>query len=249
MRKYIGYVRVSTARQGRSGLGLEGQLATLNAFVAAEGGELIETVTEVESGRRGGRPALRRALAACRVHGAILAVAKLDRLSRNAAFLHNVMDGAVECVACDNPHANRMVLGMLAVFAQSEAEAISDRTRQALKAAKQRGVRLGTPNLTDDARLLGSKEGVRVRRESADEAANDRMEVIREIQAAGITTLRGIADALNERRIPTSRGKSWTATQVQRVINRTEHAARGANVAPALVIQAPPRQRSKLRKN
>lgn len=141
--RYIAYYRVSTARQGRSGLGLDAQRDTVRGYLAGTAGELLAEHTEIESGRRSDRPELANALAACRVHRATLVIAKLDRLARNVAFISNLMEAGVEFFVCDMPMANGLTIHMLAAVAENEARSISDRTRVALAAAKRRGVRLG----------------------------------------------------------------------------------------------------------
>src|SRR5437016_13166879 len=139
--KYIAYYRVSTARQGRSGLGLEAQRQAVQTHLRGE--KPIREFTEVESGRRSDRPKLAEALAACRVHKAALVIAKLDRLARNVAFVSNLMDAGVEFEAVDFPQANRLTIHILAAVAEHEARMISERTRAALAAAKERGRLLG----------------------------------------------------------------------------------------------------------
>ncbi len=142
----VAYLRVSTARQGASGLGLEAQRAAVQGFAAAGGHTILAELVEVESGGKADRPQLTAALAMCRLHRATLVIAKLDRLARNVAFIANLMDGGVEFVACDMPHANRLTLHLLAAIAEHQREIISQRTKAALAAAKARGVRLGNPN-------------------------------------------------------------------------------------------------------
>ena len=138
--KYVAYYRVSTARQGQSGLGLEAQQSAVESFC-----EPIESFTEVESGKLKQRPELMRAIAACKRHKAILVVAKLDRVARNVAFVSTLMESGVEFIACDNPNANRLTIHILAAVAEDEASRISERTKAALAAAKRRGVVLGNP--------------------------------------------------------------------------------------------------------
>jgi DNA invertase Pin-like site-specific DNA recombinase len=173
---------------------------------------------EVESGRRNDRPELAKAMAACRLYGATLVIAKLDRLSRNAAFLLTLRDSGVEFVACDLPDANRLTVGIMAMVAEDEAERISARTKAALAAAKARGTRLGgfkgyLPSAADRAAACAAK----ARR--AREAAASVLPVIRDIQAAGIVTLGGIARELGRRGILTPGGAaSWQAVQVRRVM-------------------------------
>src|SRR5579863_178516 len=145
--KIIAYYRVSTKRQGRSGLGLDGQRAAVEAFAKRNGGKIVASYTEVESGKRSDRPELAKALGHARLAKATLVVAKLDRLARNVAFLSALMEAGVDFVACDNEHANRLTIHILAAVAESEARAISDRTTAALKAAKKRGIALGSARL------------------------------------------------------------------------------------------------------
>ncbi len=218
-RRYVAYYRVSTARQGRSGLGLEAQRRAVEDFLNGNGWEVVAEYTEVESGRRADRPELLRALAACRAHGAELVIAKLDRLSRSVALIANLMESGVDFVACDMPEANRLTVHVMAAMAEHERHAISKRTREALAAAKARGVRLGNPaNLTPEARRRGAEAGAVARTLKARERARLVVPVIEEVRAAGTRSLNGIAAALNHRGIPAPRGGRWRATQVQRVL-------------------------------
>jgi DNA invertase Pin-like site-specific DNA recombinase len=141
--KFVSYLRVSTARQGISGLGLEAQRAAVAGFLDGGDWTLVQEVLEVESGKRNDRPALATAIKLCRKHRATLVIAKLDRLARNVAFISNLMESGVEFVAVDMPQANRFVVHILAAVAEQEAEAISTRTKAALAAAKARGTKLG----------------------------------------------------------------------------------------------------------
>jgi DNA invertase Pin-like site-specific DNA recombinase len=217
--KFVSYLRVSTARQGASGLGLEAQRAAVAGFL--NGGEwtLVQEVLEVESGKRNDRPALADALRLCRKHKATLVIAKLDRLARNVAFISNLMESGVEFVAVDMPQANRFVVHILAAVAEQDAEAISKRTKAALAAAKARGTQLGGRRVSAERWAeIGAAAG-RVRSDTADKrAATLVLPVIRELQAAGATSLRQIAAGLNERNISTPRGGEWSAVQVQRVL-------------------------------
>jgi len=142
--KFIAYYRVSTERQGQSGLGLEAQQAAVEDYLDGGSWELIESYTEIESGKRNDRPELARAMAACKKHKATLVIAKLDRLARNVAFVAGLMESGVDFVAADNPHANKLMVHLLAAFAEHERDQISARTKAALGAAKARGVQLGT---------------------------------------------------------------------------------------------------------
>lgn len=219
--KYVSYLRVSTARQGRSGLGLEAQRYAVAQHLAGRR-QLVAEHVEIESGRRSSRPELQRALASCRLHGATLVVAKLDRLSRNAAFLLALRDSGVEFVAADLPGANRLTVGILAMVAEQEAEAISTRTRDALAAAKRRGVRLGNPTHLDGAaRRLGAKASARVRSARAAQRIVDLGPILAEMRAAGAKSLRSLAAGLNERGLPAPRGGNWSPTQVMRLLSGT----------------------------
>lgn len=217
---FVSYYRVSTKRQGQSGLGLEAQKDTVQKFVSAARGHLIQEFTETESGRRNDRPELERALEACRIYRARLVIAKLDRLARNAAFLLNLRDAGVDFVCCDMPDANRLTVGILAMVAEDEADRISQRTRAALQAAKARGTVLGSAgkkNLSN--RLLGSVNGVAVRKQKADQRAQDLAEILLPLRESGLS-LREIARDLNDKRVPTARGGRWSATQVHRLLQR-----------------------------
>ena len=212
---FIAYYRVSTDRQGASGLGLEAQRAAVTDYLNGGDWELVEEFVEIESGRRSDRPELANALAACRKQKATLVIAKLDRLSRNLAFIANLMESGVEFIATDMPHANRTMLQIMAVFAEHEREMISKRTKEALVAAKARGVRLGSPR-PDVASAAGNK----VKKAQADQFAANVLPVIRAVQEAGLSSLREIARALNARGIRTARGGNWSATAVMRVLAR-----------------------------
>lgn len=212
--KFIAYYRVSTDRQGSSGLGLDAQRQSVMNYLNGSEWELSSEYVEVESGRNNDRPQIAEALAACRKEKATLVIAKLDRLSRNLAFIANLMESGVEFVATDMPHANRTMLQMMAVFAEHEREMISKRTREALAAAKARGVRLGSPNPRK-----GSEIGNAIKKAKADQFAANILPIIEGIQKSGITTLRGIASALDARGVKTTRGQQWTGTSVRRILN------------------------------
>lgn len=215
---FISYLRVSTARQGQSGLGLEAQRKAVADYLNGGQWNLVAEFVEVESGRNTSRPKLLEALAACRVHGATLVVAKLDRLSRNAAFLLNLQNAGVKFVAADNPQVNQMVVGILAIVAEEEAKAISRRTKEALAAAKARGAKLGSPvGLTSEAIQHGIAASLEARREAAAQWCNDvRPIVARHFEEAG--SYSGAARRLNEGGVPARRRGRWTATQVSRVL-------------------------------
>jgi DNA invertase Pin-like site-specific DNA recombinase len=219
--KFVAYYRVSTQRQGRSGLGLEAQQEAVRNYLDGGDWRIIAEFTEVESGKRKDRPKLADALAACRMHGAKLIIAKLDRLARNVAFVSALMDAGVEFEAVDFPQANRLTIHILAAVAEHEAKAISERTKAALAAAKRRGVKLGGYRAGAKLTAKARQAGYAARAVSADRKAADYAPVIRELQAAGVTSLTGIAAALNERGIPTAGGRcAWQAVQVSRLLAR-----------------------------
>lgn len=220
MTKFVAYFRVSTAKQGASGLGLEAQAQSVREYVRAAGGELLAEYTEVESGRCTTRPQLAAALAACRLRGATLLVAKLDRLSRNAHFLLGLKESAVEFICCDMPAANRLTVGILAMVAEEEARLISVRTKQALEAAKARGVRLGRPNLTRERSAMGNAASARTRSDRAQQRARDLAPILASLSRANVTAPTAIARELNQQNIPAPRGGQWTPVQVQRVLQR-----------------------------
>jgi DNA invertase Pin-like site-specific DNA recombinase len=222
VQKFVAYLRVSTQRQGRSGLGLEAQRHSVNQFVASRSGRIIAPeFVEVESGKRDDRPELEKALKRCQATGATLVVAKLDRLSRNAAFLMTLRDSGVSFVAADLPEANTMTVGVMAVVAQHEREAISARTIAALAAAKRRGVKLGgvrdgSPNIR-----RYQKQAVAANVARADERLRDVADDLRALAREGLS-LNAMAKRLNDLDVKTSRGCAWTATAVRRAMLRPE---------------------------
>src|SRR5215510_1890639 len=163
--------------------------------------KLIAEFTEVETGKRADRPELQKALAACRKHKGKLIIAKLDRLSRNLAFIATLMDSNVEFIAADNPHANRLTVHILAAVAEHERAAISERTKAALAAARARGTRLGNPRLAEAA-----KRGTAAVKANARQFAANVLPIIEEIERSGVTSHNAIAAKLNERNVRTARG-------------------------------------------
>jgi len=218
--KFVAYYRVSTAKQGVSGLGLEAQRTAVEEYLNGGRWKLVGEFKEVESGKNNNRPALAKALAACRVHNATLIIAKLDRLARNVAFISNLMESDVEFIAVDFPQANRLTVHILAAVAEHEAAMISARTKAALAAAKARGVKLGgdRAGIIASQNPKGVKASAKVRREKAQNRAADLLPVIEDIRADGASSLREIAAALNERGIAAPQGGEWQATQVQRIL-------------------------------
>lgn len=220
--RLVAYERVSTARQGQSGLGLEAQRRQIAEYAATRGVEVLARFTEVESGRKADRPELAKALHHAKVTGATLVIAKLDRLSRNAAFLLALRDSGVKFVAVDMPEANDLTVGIMALVAEAEREAISRRTKEALASAKERGVKLGNPNGAQSLRRAG-KGGAALRKTvSANAAAfaQDLAPVLADIRSAGHTSLRTIASELTARGIRTRRGGQWGVGNVTGLLNR-----------------------------
>ncbi len=225
MSRFIAHYRVSTERQGRSGLGLEAQKAAVAAFIQSAGGEIIESFEEVESGKVNDRRKLKEAFDLADVTGATVVFAKLDRLSRNAAFLLTLRDSGVQFVALDCPELDTLSLGMRAVIAQHEREMISSRTKAALQAARKRlereGRRLGNPNgLPVVAAQKGREAGARAKKATANAFALKLAPIVASIKAKGQDTLSGIAAALNARQVLTPRGSEWDAKAVSRLLER-----------------------------
>ena len=222
--RYVSYLRVSTARQGKDGLGIAAQRQAVTAYVRSAGGdpEVLAEYVEQESGKRNDRPQLAKAMEHCRLAGARLVIAKLDRLSRNAAFLLNLKEAGVDFVAADMPDASEMTIGILAVVAQAERKMISDRTKAALAAAKSRGTKLGNPNGAAHLRGRGNGEAVVGLMRRADERAATFRNTLHALAGEGITTARGVANALNSKGYPSPRGGLWTATAVQRLRSRID---------------------------
>ena len=221
--KFVSYLRVSTARQGESGLGEEAQRAAVAQYL--NGGEwtLVEEVKEEESGKRSdNRPALAHALQLCRAYGATLIIAKLDRLARNVHFISGLMESRIEFVAVDMPYANKLTVHIIAAMAEHEAEMISQRTKAALAALKARGVKLGGLR-GDPSRMAAiSKQGkpasIATRQADAAERRSDHLVAIRSVQASGAKSYREIASVLNKRGVQTARGGPWTGAHVFHVL-------------------------------
>jgi len=223
--KFISYLRVSTQRQGRSGLGLEAQREAVSGFLNGGQWELVQEVIEVESGKLNERPKLAEALRLCRIYNATLLVAKLDRLARNVAFVSALMESGVKFVAVDLPQANELTVHIMAAMAEYEAKAISNRTKAALAAAKAKGIKLGglrwdLATVADQGRAIALK----VRKQNAMNRAADLLPVIQAIKEEGASSLRQIAAVLNERGITTARGGQWSAVQVQRILQVADSA-------------------------
>jgi DNA invertase Pin-like site-specific DNA recombinase len=213
-----GLVSSLGAAQGLSGLGLDAQRKAVTDYLNGGRWSLIDEYVEVESGANDERPELAKALALCRVHNATLVIAKLDRLSRDAHFLLGLQKAGVKFVATDMPEANEMIVGIMAVVAQAERKMISARTKAALQAAKERGVKLGGDR--GNIRAVSAKgrpAALETRRKAARQRAEDLAPIIAELRANGTTPLGGIAASLNAGGVPAARGGKWTAIQVQRL--------------------------------
>ena len=222
MRPLVTYIRVSTTGQGKSGLGIEAQRKALGQFAKAEGFKIVTEYVEVETGKGSDalnrRPQLAEALARARSHRCPVAVAKLDRLSRDVHFISGLMAHRVPFLVAElGADVDPFMIHIYAALAEKERALISQRTSAALKAAKARGVRLGNPKIKK-AQALGT---ARVKAE-ADRFAANVLPVIRQAQKAGASSLRAIADVLNARGVRTARGGKWAATQVRDILRRTE---------------------------
>lgn len=213
MKKAIAYYRVSTDQQGKSRLGLEAQEEAVRLFAHREGYQVTAHFTEVESGKKNKRPELLAALDQCRKQKAMLIIAKLDRLGRNVAFIANLMESRVQFKAVDNPHADELMIHLLAAFAQHERKQISIRTKDALQAAKRRGVQLGK-----HGKEIESKRNAQAATAWADKMAP----IIQKIQNQGIKTIRSICEELNRQNIPTFRddGQQWHIQTVHTLLKR-----------------------------
>lgn len=221
-RKYVSYLRVSTGKQGRSGLGLEAQRHAVEAYLNGGQWEVVEEFVEVESGKNNNRPMLSEAIELCHAIGATLIVAKIDRLTRDAAFLLSLKDAGVEFVAADMPDANRLTVGIMALVAEQEREAISKRTREALKAAKARGVQLGAyrdgvfvgrVGTSEDAKRASQARSEKYRANSTAKAS-----LLKKVDPEGVLSLRQIASRLNDMGVPTVSGKGkWSANSIRRI--------------------------------
>lgn len=245
--KLVAYYRVSTAKQGESGLGLEGQMTAVELFAASQGARVVRSYQEVETGKRADRPELLKAIGHAKRSGARLVIAKLDRLARNVHFTSGLMESGVDFVACDNPYANRLTIHILAAVAEDEAKRISDRTKAALAAYKASGrvskrLRLlhpgGVPpdvaeatagklgaslpqcrSLTPEGRERGRARSAAARRAAAVDAYSDLAEYMHELRSEGLS-LRAVAARLEADGHATRRGRPWNAVQVKRVLDR-----------------------------
>ena len=240
---FVAYYRVSTERQGRSGLGLDAQRKAVENFLNGGNWRLVAEFKEIESGQQSDRPALAKAIQACRLRRAKLVIAKIDRLSRDAHFLLGLEKAGVDFVAAEMPTANRLTVGILAMVADEERRMISKRTKEALAAAKARGVTLGGNRgsiISAKAREISRK--ARLAASEARVADLGPVVIARTFQAAGVMSLGGLARGLSERGVPTARGGTkCTPVQVSRVLARLA-ATRLFHAAPRPARPSPTRQ-------
>lgn len=226
--RFVSYLRVSTGRQGRSGLGLDAQRQAVADYLNGGSWELVQEVIEIESGGKNDRPQLQAAIEKCRAYGAKLVVAKIDRLTRDAAFLLNLRDAGIDFVAADMPDANRLTVGIMALVAEQEREAISQRTKAALAAAKARGVQLGAYRNGTFVGRIGTKEDAQraseARQKHADAFAQRVHAALHEADPKGTASLSAIARCFEKRGVPTPSGRGrWTAAAVARLKKRLSY--------------------------
>lgn len=216
---FISYYRVSTQKQGHSGLGLDAQKRAVTDYLNGGDWELLHEFVEIESGRRKDRPQLRAALEMCRRKKATLVIAKLDRLARNVAFVATLLEGRIKFVCCDMPEADSTMLQIYSAIAEREAIKISERTRAALAAAKARGKLLGwsMPSRVNEQKAA-ARLGAAVNRDHARQFAGNVLPIVENMRANGVRSLAAIADALNARGIATARGGHWHAETVRRLM-------------------------------
>jgi len=227
---FVSYLRVSTKAQGASGLGLDAQKTAVETFVTQNGGTILKEFVEVESGKKSDRPELLAALAYAKRAGAVLLVAKLDRLARNVHFLSGLMESGVDFRAADNPHANRLTIHIMAAMAEYEREAISARTKAALAQAKARGVVLGSAREGHwtgreskrlEGAVKGSKAAGKIISEKARSEYADLFPLIRGWREEGLS-LAAIAERLNQEGHKTRRGAKFAAVHVMRILKRAD---------------------------
>ena len=219
---FVSYLRVSTQKQEQSGLGLEAQRKTVEDYLNGDNWTLIEELVEIESGKNNRRPKLVEAIDLCKASGATLIVAKIDRLTRDAAFLLNLKDAGINFIAADMPEANRLTIGIMALVAEQEREAISKRTKDALAVAKARGVQLGAYR---DGRFVGrigtaedAKKASEARTALYRRRAVEKLPILQKVDPDGSMSLRRTAQLLNNMNVPTISGRgSWSANSVRRL--------------------------------
>src|ERR1700722_14542754 len=220
--KFVSYLRVSTDKQGRSGLGLEAQREAVARYLNGGRWKLVAEYVEVESGKRNSRPQLQAAISHAKATGAKLVIARLDRLARNLHFVSSLQERGVDFVAADMPDANRLTIHIIAAVAEAVGRTISENTKTALAAAKARGVKLGNPNGARALRgkQVGNAEAVAAIKLKAQEHATNLRSIMDDVRAQGTTSVRKIAEELNNRGILAPRGGEWQATTVVRLLAR-----------------------------
>jgi len=213
MKTLVAYYRVSTPKQGIDGYGMAAQREIVSRYVTSQSGQLLAEYSEVETGKADDRPELKKALALVKRNKATLVIAKLDRLSRNAAFLLTLQNAGCDFVCCDCPNADKFTIGILALVAQRERELISERTKAGMAIAKSRGAKIGTqdPAASVKSMVAGAQEAKAV-------FAAKMGAVIAEIRSSGVSTLQGVADCLNRRGYTTRTGKQWFPATVRNLL-------------------------------
>jgi DNA invertase Pin-like site-specific DNA recombinase len=224
--KFVSYLRVSTDKQGRSGLGLEAQRDAVSRYLNGGRWKLVAEYVEVESGKRNSRPQLQAAISHAKATGAKLVIARLDRLARNLHFVSSLQERGIDFVAADMPDANWLTIHIIAAVAEAVGRTISENTKTALAAAKARGVKLGNPNGARalKGKQIGNADAVAKIKANAAQHAGDLRGIVDDIRRSGVTTVRGIADELHRRGIRAPRGDTWHPTAVARVLNRLSNA-------------------------
>lgn len=220
--KFIGLIRVSTGKQSKSGLGLEGQEAAIRSYVSSVGGELVKVYVEVESGKDGLRPVMTEAIQHSQLIGARLVIQKLDRLSRDLGFITTLQKNSVDFVVVDLPQADRFTIQLFGALAEKERYMISERTKRALAAAKARGVKLGNEKgyeFAPEVFLAGAVAAAQARIAKANTLSARVRPMIEKLRAQGLS-LRGVAAELDDMGIKTPRGKEWTAAAVKNALAR-----------------------------
>ena len=219
--RYVAYYRVSTQKQGKSGLGLEAQRKMVMEFVTMNGGDILAEFTEIESGKRDDRPELIKAINHAALVGGRILVGKLDRLSRDLHFITSLQKSRVDFVVSDLPGCDSFTINIYGALAQREREMISSRTKAGLDAAKARGVKLGTNNLKPELVKEASAKGVQARQQNADEFAARVKPVIEAMREQGKSLL-AVAKELDHLGVKTARGCKWTATAVKNAMARLQ---------------------------
>ena len=221
--KFVSYLRVSTDKQGRSGLGLEAQREAVARYLNGGQWKLVAEYVEVESGKRNSRPQLQAAISHAKATGAKLVIARLDRLARNLHFVSSLQERGVDFVAADMPDANRLTIHIIAAVAEAVGRTISENTKTALAAAKARGVKLGNPNGARALRgkQVGNADAVAKLKANAAQRAMDLAGIVNTLRAKGLTSVRSIAEALNDQGISAPRGDTWHPTAVSRLTQET----------------------------